>query len=85
MNDEKIKVRATETGQTLEVVVFSKSATQIEVVVGSGTHSVKCQLAPTGNGQAFAGNVMGRELVYERTPAQVQADIDALKPSTRHR
>ncbi len=85
MVDETIKVRATETGQLLDVVVFNKSASQIEVVVGSGTHSVKCQLAPTSNGAAYVGSVMGREIVYERSPGQVQADIDALKPSTRYR
>ena len=85
MTDETIKVRATETGQLLDVVVYSKSANQIEVVVGSGTHSVKCMLTPTGNQSAFAGNVMGREIVYERTPEEVQADIDSLKPSTRYR
>jgi len=36
MNDEKIKVRVTETGQTLEVVVFSKRPEVIEVVIGDG-------------------------------------------------
>ena len=85
MNEEVIQVRATESGQLLDVVVFSKTANQIEVVVGSGTHSVKCQLTPTGNNAAYAGTVMGREIVYERTPDQVQGDIDALKPSTRYR
>ena len=85
MNTEKINVRATENDQVLEVTVFSKSAHQIEVVVGEGTHSVKCQLTPTSNGTSFAGSVMGREIVYERSPEQVQADIDATKPSTRYR
>ena len=31
MNDEKIKVRVTESGQTMEVVVFSKRPDRIEV------------------------------------------------------
>jgi hypothetical protein len=50
MNTEKISVRATESGQTLEVVVLSKRVHQIEVVLGEGVHSVKCALTPTRNG-----------------------------------
>lgn len=84
MNDEKIKVRITETGQNLDVVVLSKRADRIEVVLGEGVHSVRCELTPTRTGQAYAGSVMGREIVYERTREQVQADIDRLNPNVRH-
>jgi hypothetical protein len=80
MNPEKIKVRATETGQVLEVVVLNKRAEWIEVVIGEGVHNVKCQLTPTRNGLAYAGKVMGREIVYERSREQVQADIARLDP-----
>ena len=73
MDIEKITVRATQSGQTMEVVVFSKRAHRIEVVLGEGVHSVKCELTPT----------LGREIVYERTPEQVQADIDRLNPALR--
>jgi hypothetical protein len=83
MNIEKIKVRATETGQVLEVVVLNKRAEWIEVVLGEGVHNVKCQLTPTRNGLAYAGKVMGREIVYERSREQVQADIDRLNPTLR--
>jgi hypothetical protein len=76
MNIEKITVRATSTGQTLEVVVFSKRADAIEVVLGEGIHSVRCLLTPTRNGLAYAGNAMGREIVYERSRAQVSADLE---------
>ena len=79
MNTEKIKVK-TETGQTLEVVVLSKRADRIQVVLGEGIHNVKCDLVPTRNGLAYAGSVMGRELVYERSRAQVEADIDIRNP-----
>jgi len=72
---EKIKVRLTSTGQEIDVVVYSKRAEAIEVVVGEGTHSVRCTLTPTRNGFAYAGNVMGREIVYERRPADVAADV----------
>jgi hypothetical protein len=81
MDSEKIKVRATDSGNMLEVVVFSKRAHKIEVVLGEGIHSVKCALTPTSNGLAYAGTAMGREIVYERTPKQVQADIDRLHPN----
>jgi hypothetical protein len=83
MDTEKIKVRVTQTGQTMEVVVLSKRAAQIEVVIGEGVHNVKCELTPTRNGRAYAGSVMGREIVYERTREQVQADIDRLNPALR--
>ena len=82
MADERIKVK-TEAGQELEVVVLDKRASSIQVVVGQGPHSVKCSLSPTRNGLAYVGSVMGRELVYERSQAQVQADIDRLNPHVR--
>ena len=77
--EEKIKIR-TENGQTLEVVVLSKNANRIEVVLGEGVHNVRCALTPTRNEMAYAGSIMGREIVYERSRAQVQADIDRLDP-----
>jgi hypothetical protein len=80
VNDEKIKVRVTETRQMMEVVVYDKRASSIQVVLGEGVHSVKCELTPTRNGMAYAGSVMGREIVYERSRDQVQADIDRLNP-----
>ena len=83
MNDEKIKVRVTNTGQTMDVVVLSKRADRIEVVLGEGVHSVRCALTPTRTGQAYAGSVMGREIVYERGREQVQSDIDRLNPNVR--
>ncbi|MDH5473249.1 MAG: hypothetical protein OEY87_06285 [Gammaproteobacteria bacterium] len=85
MINEKIKVRATENDQIIEVLVYSKKADHIEVMVGEGAHSIKCQLTPTHNGMAYVGNVMGREIVYERSRQQVQTDLDNAKPSTRRR
>jgi hypothetical protein len=82
MYTEKIKLRA-ENGQLIEVTVLSKRADHIEVVIGEGVHNVKCQLTPTRNGLAYAGQVMGREVVYERSRTQVQADIDRLNPNLR--
>jgi hypothetical protein len=83
MNNERIKVK-TENGQVLDVVVLNKRADHITVVLGEGVHSVKCDLAPTRNGLAYCGSVMGREIVYERSRDQVQADIDRLNPNVRH-
>jgi hypothetical protein len=83
MIDEKIKVRVTDTGQVLDVVVLNKRAERIQIVLGEGIHSVKCDLSPTRNGMGYAGSAMGRELIYERSRDQVQADIDRLNPALR--
>jgi hypothetical protein len=83
MNDEKITVRVTASGALMEVVVLNKRPEHIQVVLGAGVHSVRCDLTPTRNRQAYAGNAMGREIVYERSCAQVQADIDRLNPGMR--
>lgn len=85
MSDETIQVRSTENGQIIDVLVYSKHVDQIEVMLGEGIHSIKCSLHPTHNGMAYSGNVMGREIVYERSREQVQADLDHAKPSTRRR
>ncbi len=84
MHDEKIKVK-TENGQVLEVVVYDKRPERIQIVLGEGLHSVKAELTPTRNGLAYSGSVMGRELVYERSREQVQADLDRLNPYVRKR
>lgn len=78
---EKIRVKVTETGQVMDVVVLTKRATAIQVVLGEGVHSVKCELTPTRNGLGYAGSVMGREIIYERSRDQVQADLDRLNPA----
>jgi hypothetical protein len=82
MHTERIPVRM-ENGRTMDVVVLSKRAGCIQVVIGEGTHSVRCELVPTRNGRAYSGTVMGREIVYERSPAEVQADLDRLNPDLR--
>ena len=83
MTSEKIKLRITESGQIIEVVVFSKRADAIEVVVGEGIHNMKCVLTPTRNGLAYAGSIRGRELVYERSREKVQADLEMANPNLR--
>lgn len=83
VKSEKIKVRITESGDTIEVVVLKKHVHCIEVVLGEGVHSVPCELTPTRNGLAYAGKVMGREIVYKRSPEEVQADLDRLNPALK--
>jgi len=83
MDAEQIRVRVTNTGQTIDVVVLSKRPERIEVVLGEGIHNEKCELTPTRNGRAYAGSVMGREIVYERSREQVQADIERVNPVLR--
>ena len=75
MNDEKIQIRVTNTRQTLDVVVYEKRLDVITVVLGEGVHSVRVDLMPTRNGLAYAGNAMGREIVYERSREDVKADL----------
>ena len=76
MIEHKISVRVTETDMIMPVGVFSKREDKIEVVLGEGVHSVKCELLPTENGMAYAGSAMGREIVYERSREQVRADVE---------
>jgi hypothetical protein len=75
MNEEKIQVRATRSGQVLDVVVLSKRLDCIQVVLGEGVHNVRCELIPTRNGSAYVGSAMGREIVYERSRENVKADL----------
>ena len=75
VNDDRITIRVTETGMTMDVTVFRKRKDCIEVVLGEGIHSVKCELTPTVNSLGYAGSALGREIVYERTPEQVAQDI----------
>lgn len=83
MKNETITVTNTDSGQSMEVVVLNKRANQITVVIGKGIHNVQCDLIPTKNGQAYAGSVMGRELVYNRSREQVQADLDHNNPALK--
>lgn len=75
MKDERIKVRATATGQELEVLIYNKRLDAIEVVIGEGVHSVRCTLTPTRNAAAYSGSAMGREIVYERSREEVKNDL----------
>ena len=75
MNNEKIQIRVTGSGQTLDVVVLSKRLDVITVVLGEGIHNVRVDLTPTRNGMAYAGKAGVREIVYERSREDVKADL----------
>ena len=75
MDDEKIEIRVTSSGQTLQVVVLNKHLDRIQIVLGEGVHNVRCDLMPTRNGSAYVGNARGREIVYERSREDVKADL----------
>jgi hypothetical protein len=81
---ETITLRTAETRETIDVVVLSKRADRIHVILGEGTHSVFCELKPTPDARAYVGNAMGREIVYERSRAQVEADLDRRGPPLRN-
>ena len=78
-NSDKIKVE-TETGQTLDVVVTSLSADAIWILIGEGPHSSKCKLEPTRNGLAYAGSVIGREIIYQRSVQEVREGLARKAP-----
>jgi len=75
MENEKIQVRVTRTGQLLEVVVLNKRLDVITVVLGEGVHNVRCDLTPTRTATAYVGSAGGREIVYERSREDVKADL----------
>ncbi len=83
MESEKIKVKMTESGKTMDVVVVHKRAESIQVVIGEGVHSVPCDMTPTRSKQAYVGSVMGREIVYEQSCEAVQAELDKLNPALK--
>ncbi|HKL25369.1 MAG TPA: hypothetical protein VJ910_04005 [Desulfuromonadales bacterium] len=74
MQDKKIKVEI-ESGQTIEVVVTEMKPQAIWILLGEGMNSVRCKLEPTRNELAYAGSVMGRELIYHRSVKEVQAEV----------
>ena len=83
MQNEMITVSNTESGKSMDVVVFNKSVNKITVVIGEGVHSVQCDLTPTKNRQAYVGSVMGREIVYQHSCEDVQAELDRTTPAMK--
>ncbi len=80
MQNETIKVTNTESGMEMDVVVFSKRADQITIIIGEGVHSVQCDLMPTKYKNSYAGSVLGREMIYHRSVEDVQAELNSADP-----
>src|SRR5512138_2808621 len=76
---ETIALR-TKDGIALDAVVLSMRPDRIHVILGEGTHSIFCELKPTADAHAYVGNAMGRDVVYDRSRAQVEADIAKRAP-----
>ena len=83
MQNETISVFNTESGQTMNVLVFDKRANEITVVIGEGIHSMKCLLIPTKNKQAYVGSILGREIIYHCSREQVQDELDGINPNLK--
>ena len=79
MESEKVQLK-TETGQLIEAVVLSKHADRIDVVIAE---SVRCSLTPTRNQLAYVGSIRGREVTYERSRAEVEAELHKRDPHRR--
>ena len=72
--DDKIKVE-TESGQMIEVTITSMTPETIWVLVGDGPHASKCKLEPTRNKLAYAGSIMGRELIFSCSVEDVRQSL----------
>jgi hypothetical protein len=72
---QTITLRTKGGGQTIEARVLSKRADRIQVMLNEGAHSVFCELKPTPDGLSYVGTSLGRDMVYERSRAQVEADV----------
>ena len=72
---ETITLRAKGADQAMEGLVLSKRADRIQIMLHEGPHSVFCELKPTADARAYVGTSLGRDIVYDRSRAEVEADI----------
>ena len=77
---ETITLRTRLGDQLVDVLVLSKRADRIQIMLQEGPHSVFCELKPTADAQAYAGTSLGREIIYERSQEDVEADIAGRPP-----
>jgi hypothetical protein len=61
--------------QTFDALVLSKRADRIQIMLHEGAHSAFCELKPTADALAYVGTSLGREIFYEHSRAEVEADI----------
>jgi hypothetical protein len=72
---ETIAIRTRSGDLTLDAVVLNKRADRIQIMLHEGAQSVFCELKPTADALAYVGTSLGREMIYERSRAQVEADV----------
>jgi hypothetical protein len=72
---ETITLRTRLGDQRTDVLVLSKRADRIQIMLQEGVHSLFCELKPTADGLAYSGTSLGREILYERSRESVEADI----------
>src|SRR4051794_31943546 len=72
---ETITLRTRLGDQIVDVLVLSKRADRIQIMLQEGAHSVFCELKPTADARAYVGTSLGREIIYERSQKDVEADI----------
>ena len=77
---ETITLRTRLGDQRTDVLVLSKQADRIQIMLQEGGHSLFCELKPTPDGLAYSGTSLGREILYERSRKNVEADIAARPP-----
>jgi len=78
---ETIKLRTRLGDQLIDVRVLCKRADRIQIMLQEGAHSVFCELKPTADARAYAGTSLGREIIYERSRKDVEAEI-ASRPAS---
>lgn len=75
MHNQTITVTVTDTGKEMELVVMDYTEKKIRVVLGEGIHSTAIMLMPTKLGLSFSGTIMGKELIYAKSVADVADEI----------
>lgn len=85
MQNETITITNTDSGKSMDVIVLNKRVDKITVVIGEGVHSVQCELTPTRTAQAYVGSVLGREMVYQKSPDEIQAELDQVDPRLKEK
>lgn len=79
MPSETIPLK-TESGQTIEATLMRMHADRIDVLIGE---EFRLTLRPSRSGRAYVGSLQGRELVYERSVADVRAALARPDPARR--
>jgi hypothetical protein len=72
---ETIALRTKDGYHAIDARVLSKRPDRIQIMLHEGAHTVFCELKPTADALAYVGVSLGREIVYERSRAEVEADV----------